>query len=76
MRLGGSQVRSDLLFEHFVIAAPQAFRKRVEGSDGSWQEGSVEEATASRCVLIGDYWIEESSSFAAQEFLEVWYWVQ
>ena len=35
MILSGSQIRSDVLFEHFMVAASQAFWKRVEGSNGS-----------------------------------------
>ena len=48
MILGGSQIRSDLLFEHFMVAASQAFWKRIEGFNGSGQEGSVKQASANR----------------------------
>ena len=48
MILGGSQIRSDVLFEHFMVAASQAFWKRVEGFNGSGQEGSVQQASANR----------------------------
>ena len=46
--LGGSQIRRDLLFEHFMVAASQAFWKGVEGSNGSGQEGSLQQASTNR----------------------------